>query len=211
MVTTAPPVETARQNRPKLHAVSCDGYTATTDALIGDIREGNSHLHMVSLIGTQAAVRILTANIMTDTPRTLLFQQIDPESDDALPTGLVLALKRPKASMWRKRQKQLPLSRAWHTLLWDRRIEPDHPTKDFLLIGGDNETLNARRHLAFLRRKLKLPIHPSWADWAWTRALERNEAEEIAASGLRAWTCQPDEVDLKTDISQAVKTGLLTT
>ena len=150
---------------------------------------------MISLIGTQAALRILTANIMAETPRTLLFQQIDQDSDDALPTGPVLALKRPKASIWRKRQKQLPLSKAWHTILWDRRIEPDHPTQDFLLMGGDEETLNARRHLAFLRRKLKLPIHPSWADWAWTRALEREEAVEIAATGLRSWACQPDETE----------------
>lgn len=192
-----------------LHA-SCDGFSSTVDAMVARLDDQPTFLFL-SLIGTQTAAKTLTAILMSDLPNNLLLQELDPESEHALPKGQVHALPRDQDAPWQRRHRQLPLSRAWHTIMWDRRLEPDYQSKDFILISAIEHDTPAAQHLAFLRRRLKVPIHPNWAQWAWTRALERSEATALSGTNLNAWYCLPDPDNLKEDITQAVKTGLLTT
>lgn len=211
MTSAAPPPTETQEPHPRtLLQISCDGFTTTVDAMAANLNNEPALL-FISLVGTQAAARALTANIMANPVKTLLLQEIDPESDGQLPKGPVHTLHRAKEALWRRRHRQLPLTRAWHSILWDARIEPDHPSKDFILISTPQHHSTSAQHLAYLRRRLKIPFHPTWADWAWTRAIQKEEATPLAGTNLDAWYCHPNPTSIREDITQAVKTGLLTT
>lgn len=217
MTTAQQTRETDRQEGDRTPAQSgtlvqltCEGFIATADATVADLGD-KSALLFVSMLGTQAAARAITANIMVNPLKNLYLQELDPESDHGLPQGNIITLQRASTAPWRRRHRQLPLSRAWHTILWDRRIEPDFPTKDFILVNTKNEHQAAAQHLVYLQRRLKIPFHSSWAEWAWTRALETDEAVPLAATNVFAWHCLPNPDSIRGDITEAIKTGLLTT
>ena len=67
------------------------------------------------------------------------------------------------------------------------------------------------RHYRFLNRRIDLPLHPTWADWLWDRALRRREAVALETYGLDggAYRCAPHPERLRADISAAVASGAL--
>ena len=68
------------------------------------------------------------------------------------------------------------------------------------------------RHYRFLNRRVDLPLHQTWADWLWERALRRGEAAALETYGLDgpAYRCAPNPKHLRADISAAVASGALT-
>ena len=67
----------------------------------------------------------------------------------------------------------------------------------------------ATLHYRFLNRRVALPLHPTWADWLWARALRTGEAQSLEALGLEAYRCSPDEAALTADLTAAIKRGEL--
>ena len=65
-------------------------------------------------------------------------------------------------------------------------------------------------HHRFLDKRSPLPLHRSWADWLWRRALAREEAVPLQSAGVVAYRCDPDAEALRDDLSVAVASGLLT-
>ena len=148
---------------------------------------------------------------MANPPKTILLQELDPDNQFTITKGAVIAASRDHDQPWRRRFKQLPLSKAWHTVLWDRRLEPGYPSNDFILVSAGKDQQPSQQHFIHIRHKLRIPIHANWAEWLWTRALAMNEATPLTATNINAWHCVPSPSLLKQDITEAVKTGLLTT
>ena len=117
---------------------------------------------------------------------------------------------REHGSSWRRVHRQLPLVKAWHVMLWDRRAEPDYNGKGFILLGTEDQQHNANLHLRFLRSHTGTPLHPSWADWTWARAITTEEAVPMKGQGVNAYSCSPNETALRQDITKAIRSGTLT-
>ena len=64
-------------------------------------------------------------------------------------------------------------------------------------------------HYRFLNRRVALPLHPSWADWLWERALRTGEARALESLGVEAYRCIPDEAALGSDLTAAIRRGAL--
>jgi hypothetical protein len=67
----------------------------------------------------------------------------------------------------------------------------------------------AALHYRFLNRRVALPLHPSWADWLWQRALRTSEARPLESYGMETYHCAPDEESLGSDLSAAIRDGAL--
>ena len=202
--------ETVNEDEQKqLYTVSCEGFTATCDAYIGDFSNGNG-LHLLSIVGTQAATRAIAMNVLKTPPGGVLIQEL--HSDEEIPLyATTKRLTRNGKTEWRRKMQRLPLTKAWHILMWDRLAEPTNPKPMFVLVGTDDHQENGLKYHKSLSNRMKIPIHISWSNWLWQRALLKNEAIEMDAGGLKAWYCDTPEGDLKADIAAAVKNGILET
>jgi hypothetical protein len=80
---------------------------------------------------------------------------------------------------------------------------------EFLLLERGTDDA-ARLHYRFLNRRVSLPLHPSWAEWLWERALRTGEARALESFGVGGYRCIPDEVALGSDITAAIRRGALT-
>ena len=75
---------------------------------------------------------------------------------------------------------------------------------EFLLLRRPSDDA-AMLHYRFLNRRVLLPLHPTWAQWLWERALRAGEARLLESRGMEAYRCAPDEASLSTDLTEAIQ------
>ena len=219
-----------------LYQAYTQGFSAVCDAFATETEGSPAGLWLLSIIGPQNGCKAIIANILKDRPETLKLEP-DLESDDDasydseeetagrwdnleayVPTNYVTnepvpftSTRDQRSGKWTYKATKLPLTRAWHVLAYSVRAQYDRDDSNFILVGKPQETRAPERHLQFLNRRISLPLHPAWADWLWDRGLETGEIAKLHSLGIQAWKCEPNEMALRWEITQAIVEGEINT
>jgi hypothetical protein len=156
-------------------------------------------LWLISLLGSQQAVKALWAHLIKGETATLTTAAGSAHF-------CVLSQQGPRA--WRFFRASLPASNGYHGVLVPEVSLFATPCQDFLLARRGTDDA-ARLHYRFLNRRVALPLHPSWAEWLWERALRTGEARKLESFGMEVYRCIPDEAALGSDITAAIRRGAL--
>src|SRR6185437_5632276 len=84
---------------------------------------------------------------------------------------------------WKRHLLALPMAAAHQVVLAPRIAAFHAETPEFLLLPRREEEA-ARLFWRRLNRATDLPLHPTWEDWLWQRALRLREAVPLASRGL---------------------------
>ncbi|MFN8472814.1 MAG: hypothetical protein U0822_11545 [Anaerolineae bacterium] len=191
----------SQQGLPVLQA---GGFSASVDAYAWERDPGQDRYQMrfwfLSLLGSQQAVRALWARLIKGEVTTL--------STEILGTARFCALAPEGLQGWRFFTASLPTAAGFQGVFVPRIAGYTHDCLDFLLLPRQSEDA-ALLHYRFLNRRLDLPLHPTWANWLWQRALRVEEAIPLEARGLLAYRCQPNVEALAADLAEAVRDGTL--
>lgn len=194
----------AAAGRRALPVLEAGGFRASAEAFaLQEPPDGSaSHqwLWCVSLLGPQQAVKALWARLLKGELATL--------SREVLHRVSFCRLAPEGPQRWRFFTASLPGAGGYQGVLVPEVALYTSEREDFLLLARRAEELSAL-HYRFLNRRLDLPLHPSWADWLWTRALRTGEASALAAAGLLAYRCLPDPAALAGELGDALQHGLL--
>ena len=203
------------ETEPKaLYEVTANGFTAVTDAFALRISDDEDKdiqsVWMLSMLGNQSSLKAISASLTKMTPEELQFKSTEYSPENRLN---IRATRSHNSGSWRSKMIRLPLSRAWHCLAYPAQAEFHHQPKrssSFLILAaGDSGTPQASHH-RFLNTKVKIPIHPNWTGWLWSRGISKGEIHPLKCYGrIEAWICTPDEDELREDITTAIKTGLI--
>lgn len=186
-----------------LPSVHAGGFGATVDAYAWEPETVTGtprmRLWLISMLGSQQAVKALWAQLIKGETATLSIA-------GGRAQFCALTSEGPRA--WRFFKAPLPTSGGYHGLLVPEVALFMAERPEFLLLrrGADDP---ATLHYRFINRRVTLPLHPTWADWLWARALRTGEARRIEALGPEAYRCTPDEAALAADLTAAIKRGEL--
>lgn len=190
--------------RDALPILQAGGFSASVDAYAwepgADQGERQMRLWFLSLLGPQQAVKALWARLVKGEVATLSVETFGRAH------FCTLAPEGPQG--WRFLTASLPAAAGYHGVLVPQVAFYTHERLDFLLLPRHDQEA-ATLHYRFLNRRLDLPLHPSWADWLWQRALRVGEAIALEATGLLAYRCHPNSESLTADLSEAVRDGTL--
>ncbi|MFN8472130.1 MAG: hypothetical protein U0822_08080 [Anaerolineae bacterium] len=191
----------SQQGLPVLQA---GGFSASVDAYAWERDPGQDRYQMrlwfLSLLGSQQAVRALWARLIKGEVATL--------STEILGTARFCALAPEGPQGWRFFTASLPMAAGFQGVLVPRIACYTHDRLDFLLLPRQAQDAGLL-HYRFLNRRLDLPLHPTWADWLWQRALRAEEAVALETMGIFAYRCDPDVEALAADLCEAVARGAL--
>ena len=186
-----------------LPVLQAGGFSASVDALAWEpdpaANPARMWLWIVSLLGSQQAVKALWARLVKGETGTLMVGDIDVRFCALAPEG---------ARAWRFFRASLPASGGYHGLLVPEVALFTAERPDFLLLKRPEDDA-AKHHYRFVNRRVALPLHPSWADWLWNRALRSGEARALESHGLKAYRCVPDEAALASDLATEIGQGAL--
>ncbi|MFN8632927.1 MAG: hypothetical protein U0893_03665 [Chloroflexota bacterium] len=186
-----------------LPVLQAGGFGASVDALAWEPDSAASpprmRLWFVSLLGSQQAVKALWARLVKGEAGTLTIDDIDVRFCALAPEG---------ARAWRFFRASLPTSGGYHGLLVPDLALFVAERPDFLLLKRPVDDM-AKLHYRFLNRRVSLPLHPSWADWLWNRALRSGETRALESHGLEAYRCDPNEAALASDLAAEIRRGAL--
>ena len=194
-----------------LPTIECGKFTAHLDAFAwapGRVQRQRD-FSFLSLVGSQVALRALWARLLKGEQATVLL-------DGPLGRASFATLGPEGAGGWRAHAAALPSAGGHQLTLFPASSFFLAERDDFILIppprGSARGVPLPTRHYRFLNRRVDLPLHPTWADWLWERALRRGEATPLETYGLdgRAYRCAPNPARLRADISAAVASGALT-
>ncbi len=189
-----------------LYTVSAGGFSATADAFARDADSGG--LWFLSMVGSQTALKAIWASLLKQPPDAA--HLIRGADGMALSGGYERChVPRETVGTWTTKIARLPVSGGWHALVYTKLAEYAFERDGFLLLAKSEEEAPSLHH-RFLDKRSPLPLHRSWADWLWRRALARDEAVPLQSAGVVAYRCDPDAEALRDDLSVAVASGLLT-
>jgi hypothetical protein len=156
-------------------------------------------LWLISLLGSQQAVKALWAQLVKGETATLTTEGRRAQFCALMPQG-------PRS--WHLFKASLPASGGYHAVLVPEAVLFMTERPEFVLLrrsADDPATL----HYRFIYRRVALPLHRSWADWLWARALKVGESCRLESWGLEAYRCTPDEAALTADLTAAIQRGEL--
>jgi hypothetical protein len=196
-ITLAESTEPAR-----LPVLQTGGFGASVDAFAWepdpDVSLAKMRLWLVSLLGLQQAVKALWAHLVKGETATL-----------STGGGVhFCAAATEGARSWRFFRASLPAAGGYHGLLLPEVALFTAERPDFLLLRRAEDDV-ASLHYRFINRRVAVPLHPSWADWLWDRALRSGEARALESCGLDAYRCVPDQAALASDLAAAIHRGTL--
>ena len=189
------------------HTAMADGFTAIVqDHAIHPETDG---LYMLSLVGSQVAVKAIWATLVKNPPGTITIVRTTPDGAHQWQSQRYVAIEPTTHGTWKSYRTRLPLSGSYHLLMYSDRAHLDRDEhRDFLLLAEAGENL-ADRHYAFLNRKLTLPLHPLWSQWLWRRALAEGLATRLNTLQRQAYHCTVDPENLQEDLSSALRANRL--
>ncbi len=187
-----------------LPVLQAAGFSASVDAFAWEPDPDQSRhqmrLWLISLLGSQQAVKALWARLIKGEIATLSFEALGRARFCALaPEG-------PKG--WHFFTASLPASVGYQGVLAPECALYTSERPDFLLFPRRPYEA-ASLHHRFLNRRLDLPLHPSWATWLWERARRAGEAVALESRGLAAYRCVPEAEALAAELSTAIRKSLL--
>jgi hypothetical protein len=194
-----------------LPTLEAAGFSAAVDALAWepdpDPAAHRMRLWLVSLLGTQEAVKALWARLVRGETATVRWET----------TGFArfCALAPEGPRRWRFYTAGLPASAGYQGVLVPEAALYEADRSDFLLVvppdaGGHNESNLASMHYRFLNRRTDVPLHEGWAAWLWTRGVAQGEVVALETAGIRAYRCAANALALSADVTAAIRRGELT-
>lgn len=187
-----------------LSVVQAGGFGASLDALAGEPDSASETPRMwlwfVSLIGSQQALKAIAAR--------LLKGDVVAISCEALGQVRFCALAHQGPKGWRTFTAKLPASGGYQLVLLPEVARLGAARQEFLLLPRSPDEAPAL-HFRFLDRCVDIPLHASWSDWLWARALRTGEAVPLEAKGTLAYRCRPDLRALADDVSAMIRRGEL--
>jgi hypothetical protein len=185
-----------------LATLEAGGFSAHVDAYAWEASPDKRQMHLwfLSLLGPSGAVKALWARLLKGEVATL---------GERVPRrARFCSLRNEGMGSWRFLTATLPRSAGYHGVLLPEvaRFHGDRP--DFLLLARPDDA-PAALHYRFLTRRLDLPLHPSWSDWLWARALDCGEAVALEAHSVNAYRCLPNAEALAVALTLAVRAGKL--
>ncbi len=226
MDTTSQPADAAPCRRcaatddaADLPRIQAGGFGATVEAYALDedpgVR-GQARLWLVSLLASRQAVEAIWAALITGKTALLSARALGPARPCALaPEG-------PRG--WPSPIVKLRESTLAHGLIHPRSAHYAHERADFLLVprldprgaeaadplvAAQAWAALTAQHFRFLNWRVDTPLHPAWATWLWTRAVDRGEAVELDSYGLAAYRCMPNVAALTADVQVGIRAGEL--
>lgn len=198
---TIPPTR-ATEPHP-LPVLQAGGFGASVDAFAWESEPDANPLRMrlwlISLLGSQQAVKALWAHLIKGETATLTSSGGSAHFCTLAPEG---------ARNWRFFKASLPAASAYHGILVPELAVFSAERSEFLLLRRAADDV-AMLHYRFLNRRVTLPLHPSWAPWLWERSLRIGEARALESRGLDAYRCLPDEAVLAADLTEAIGKRML--
>ena len=193
-------------NADDLFTVSAGGFSATADAFARDPESGG--LWFLSMVGSQTALKAIWASLLKQPPGPA---HLIRGADGMALSGCYQHCHVPRETVgtWTTKIARLPVCGGWHGLVYTKLAEYAFERDAFLLLARSEEEAPALHH-RFLDKRSPLPLHRSWADWLWRRALAKGETVPLQSEGVVAYRCDPDAESLREDLSVAVASGLLT-
>ena len=180
------------------------GFTATVDAFASepdpDPAARRLRLWFLSLLGSKQSLKALWARLLKGEPATL--------SREALGQAHVCVLAPEGPRTWRVYWASLAAAAGHQLVLLPEAARYGAAREDFLLLPRA-EAEAPLLHVRFLDRRVDLPLHVGWHGWLWERALRTGEAVPLEAEGIRAYRCTPNSDALATELSAAVRGGVL--
>ena len=170
-----------------LYTVSAGGFSATADAFARDPDSGG--LWFLSMVGSQTALKAIWASLLKQPPDVA---HLIRGADGMALSGSYQRCHVPRETVgtWTTKIARLPVSGGWHALVYTKLAEYAFERDGFLLLAKSEEEAPALHH-RFLDKRSPLPLHRSWADWLWRRALAREEARPPAVGGRRRLPLRP--------------------
>ncbi len=176
--------------------VSVDAFAWEPDS---DANPPMMRLCFVSLLGSQQAVKAIWAYLIKGATATLTAGTGSAWFCALVPEG-------PRG--WRFYRASLPAVSAYHGVLVPEMALFSAERHEFLLLGRDADDV-ATLHYRFLSRRVTLPLHPTWTDWLWERAVRTGEARALESRGLEAYRCVPNHAALAADLEAGIRQGKL--
>ena len=187
------------------YEVSANGFTAISDAFAVSEEYDERSLWWLSLIGSQTTVKALTASILKANPDPLIIRTPEDAAGDPL---RVPARRHQSSGHWSAKKIRLPLSRAWHAIVYSTQAEyrrNQNGNSNFLIVSTNGAEQEAEKHRKFLNSRIAVPIHEKWDHWLWNRGLQKKEIVPLTCHGaVDAWVCRPNVESLRADISEAI-------
>lgn len=197
------------------YRIASGGFQADVESIAFLTKNQDTHLWFLSAVGTQQSCRTIAAKLLKQNPDNAALMPNRAAAQEDMPWHFNVRRSPECESPWTFSVKRLPASRAWHLLMLPQLALHNRQDPTFLLLSPDlkqpDEPRLAALHCDYLDQRTREPIHPSWADWIWRRALRTSEAARLPGTGRAAFLCQPDYDRLSLDISTALATGRLKT
>ena len=187
-------------NPDDLTLVDAGGFNAVADAYARD--EDNDTLWFISMLGNQTALKSIAAQLFNQPPKDI-YLVVEHEQDPSKDTYLPCRVPRHTIGTWTHKIVRMPTTRVFHSLVYTKKAEYAHNSKDFLLLARTPEEA-PRLHYLFLDRRVNIPLHELWADWLWSWGLEEGCINPLQSKGVHAYLCDPNEEALKGDLSAAI-------
>ena len=196
-----------QQERRRLWTVSAEGFSATADAFaIGADNQGECRdIWFLSMQGPQMSVKAVWAALVNTPPKII---HMTPGAEGlALEEGYIRCqIPNTSQGTWTTRLVRMENGMGYHAMVYSRMAEYAFDREDFVMLARE-EVEAADLHYRFLNRRISLPLHDSWAQWLWARALEKNEATPLECTGITAWRCIPNTAGLQKDLAGAIREG----
>lgn len=190
---------------PSLPLVQAGGFTVSADAFVwesdSDPSDSRMRLWFLSLLGPHQALKAIWARLVKGELVTV--------SREALGQVRFCTLAPDGPKGWRSYTANLPGAAGHQLVLLPEVARHATAREDFLLLPR-TENDSPSIHFRFLDRHVDLPLHPSWCDWLWERALRSGEAVPLEAEGIVAYRCLPNPDALADDLSAAIRERTLT-
>ena len=196
------------------YRISSGGFDADVESVAYIAGEDHTSLWFLSAVGTQQSCRTIAAKMLKQNPENAVLQPNWAATKAGLKWHFNAGRAHDCPTPWTFSVKRLPESRAWHLVMTPLMALHNRQEPEFLLLApdyGENDPERlAQFHYAYLDRRTREPLHPSWAGWLWERALRLGEALLLDGTGRRAYLCCPDYDRQSLDISRAVANRELT-
>lgn len=185
--------------------VQAGGFTVSADALVwepdAEPSAGRMRLSFLSLLGSQQALKAIWARLLKGETVTV--------NREALGQVRFCSLAPEGPRGWRSYTASLPAAAGHQLVLLPEVARYQAARDDFLLLPRSTEEAPVN-HFRFLDRRVDLPLHSSWRDWLWRRALRSDEAVPLEGEGILAYRCQPNPDALADELSAAIRERMLT-
>ena len=204
----------AEDSAPIGYRISSGGFDANVESVAYTTGEDHTSIWFLSAVGTQQSCRTIAAKMLKQNPENAVLQPNRAATKAGLKWHFNAGRAHDCPTPWTFSVKRLPESRAWHLVMTPLMALHNRQEPEFLLLApdyGENDPERlAQLHYAYLDRRTREPLHPTWASWLWQRALQRSEAVLLDGLGRRAYLCKPDHEALSLDVSIAVADRELT-